>query len=182
MIQEKALPPMADRFGWCTWDAFYLTVDPAGVWQGVSEFADAGVPPRFLVIDDGWQSLNRDDDPPHQDAPGLVLGGDQMTARLYRFDECARFRGYREGALINRPPELFYDKSMSKAVVRKAAEIENAGKAKKKAAPGGATDLSSIDAKIVQLQCELDQLLVQKDTVLAKLCDDDGSAYVANWG
>lgn len=28
LIQEEALPPMADQFGWCTWDAFYLTVDP----------------------------------------------------------------------------------------------------------------------------------------------------------
>jgi stachyose synthetase len=53
LIQEKALPAMVDQFGWCTWDAFYLTVDPAGVWQGVSEFADAGLPLRFLIIDDG---------------------------------------------------------------------------------------------------------------------------------
>ncbi|XP_037474477.1 stachyose synthase-like [Triticum dicoccoides] len=97
LMEEKALPPMAERFGWCTWDAFYLTVDPAGVWQGVSEFTDAGVPPRFIVIDDGWQSANRDDDPPHADTPGLVLCGEQMTARLYRFDEGERFRRYREG-------------------------------------------------------------------------------------
>ncbi|XP_047043873.1 stachyose synthase-like [Lolium rigidum] len=97
LIEEKALPPIAERFGWCTWDAFYLTVDPVGVWQGVSEFADAGVPARFIVIDDGWQSVNRDDDPAHADARGLVLGGDQMTARLHRFDECERFRRYREG-------------------------------------------------------------------------------------
>jgi stachyose synthetase len=109
LIQEKALPAMADRLGWCTWDAFYLTVDPVGIWQGVSEFANAGVGvlPRFLMINDGWQSVNHDDDPPHEDAWGLVLGGDQMTARLYCFDKCARFRGYREGALIRRPPELF---------------------------------------------------------------------------
>ncbi|KAJ1276937.1 hypothetical protein BS78_05G254900 [Paspalum vaginatum] len=177
LIQEKALPAMADKFGWCTWDAFYLTVDPAGVWQGVSEFADAGLPPRFLIIDDGWQSVNRDADPPHEDARGLVLGGDQMTARLYRFDECARFRGYREGALVRRPPELFYDRDMPKAVVRKAAEVENAGKARKKAAAqGGGVDLSSFDDKIEQLRRELDQLLVKRDTVLAKLCGDDGSA------
>jgi stachyose synthetase len=120
--------------------------------------------------------VNRGDDPPHEDAPGLVLGGEQMTARLYRFDECPRFRGYREGALIRRPPELFYDASMPKAIVRKAREIENAGKAKMKAAHGDATDLSSFDAEIAQLRRELDQLLVQKDAVLAKLCDDDGSA------
>ncbi|KAJ1276925.1 hypothetical protein BS78_05G254000, partial [Paspalum vaginatum] len=175
LIQEKALPAMADRFGWCTWDAFYLTVDPAGVWQGVSEFVDAGLPPRFVIIDDGWQSVNRDADPPHEDAPGLVLGGDQMTARLYRFDECARFRGYREGELVRRPPELFYDRDMPRAVVRKAAEVENAGKARKKAAQGGATDLSSFDEKIAQLRRELDQLLVKRDDVLSKLCDNDGS-------
>ncbi|KAL6654288.1 hypothetical protein ACP70R_007753 [Stipagrostis hirtigluma subsp. patula] len=174
LLQEKALPPMVDRFGWCTWDAFYLTVDPAGVWQGISEFAGAGVPPRFLIIDDGWQSVNRDSDPPHEDAPDLVLGGDQMTARLYRFDECARFRGYREGALLRRSPEQFYDKAMPKAVVRKAAEIENTGKAKKKAAQGGATDLSSFDAKIAQLRRELDELLAKRDAVLAKLSDGVG--------
>ncbi|XP_024313731.1 probable galactinol--sucrose galactosyltransferase 4 [Brachypodium distachyon] len=99
LAEEKTLPAMARRFGWCTWDAFYLTVDPAGVWRGVSELAEAGVPPRFVIIDDGWQSVNRDEDPPGRDAPGLVLGGDQMTARLYRFDECERFRRYREGGL-----------------------------------------------------------------------------------
>ncbi|KAJ1276943.1 hypothetical protein BS78_05G255300 [Paspalum vaginatum] len=166
LIQEKALPAMADKFGWCTWDAFYLTVDPAGVWQGASELADAGLPPRFLIIDDGWQSVNRDADPPQEDAPGLVLGGDQMTARLYRFDECARFRGYREGALVGRPPELFYDTDMPRAVVCKAAEVENAGKARKKeAAQGGAADLSSFDDKIAQLRRELDQLLVKRNAV-----------------
>ncbi|PVH34520.1 hypothetical protein PAHAL_8G237000 [Panicum hallii] len=83
-----------------------------------------------------------------------------MTARLYRFDECARFRGYREGALIRCSPELFYDKSMPKAVVRKAAEIESTWKARKKAAQGGATDLLDFDVRITQLRRELDQLLV----------------------
>ncbi|CAL4915839.1 unnamed protein product [Urochloa decumbens] len=176
LIQEKALPPIVDRFGWCTWDAFYLTVDPAGVWQGVSELAGAGLPPRFVIIDDGWQSVIRDSNPPHSDAsPGLVLGGDQMTARLHRFDECARFRCYRSGALLRRPPETFYDKNLPKAVIRKAAEIENAGKAKKKAAAaaagqGGAVDLSSIDAKIAELRRELEKLLAKKDAVLGKLC------------
>ncbi|CAO2150089.1 unnamed protein product [Urochloa humidicola] len=171
LIQEKSLPAIVDRFGWCTWDAFYLTVDPAGIWQGVSEFAAAGLPPRFVIIDDGWQSVNRDDDPPHSDAPGLVLGGDQMTSRLHRFDECARFRCYKSGALLSRPPETFYDTDLPKAVVRKAAEIENAGKAKKKAAT--AADISSFDAKIAELRRELEQMLAKRDAVLSKLCADD---------
>lgn len=61
------MPVMVDRFGWCTWDTFYLTVDPAGIWQGVSELAGAGLAPRSLIIDDGWQSVSRDCDPPHED-------------------------------------------------------------------------------------------------------------------
>ncbi|XBJ21220.1 hypothetical protein VPH35_011911 [Triticum aestivum] len=141
LMEEKALPPMAERFGWCTWDAFYLTVDPAGVWQGVSEFTDAGVPPRFIVIDDGWQSANRDDDPPHADTPGL-------------------------GDLLRCPPELFYDKNLPKTVVRKACEIEGILNARKKAA---ATEMSSLDAKLEQLRRELEQLLAKSADVLDKL-------------
>ncbi|CAL4990655.1 unnamed protein product [Urochloa decumbens] len=161
LIQEKSLPAMVDRFGRCTWDAFYLTVDPAGIWQGVSELAAADLPPRFVIIDDGWQSVNRDGDPPHSDASGLVLGGDQMTVRLHRFDECARFRNNMSGALLRRPPETFYDKDMPKAVIHKAAEIENAGKAKKK---------KKAAAAIAELRRELNQLLANQDAVLAKLC------------
>uniref|UniRef100_A0A453A3I0 galactinol--sucrose galactosyltransferase n=1 Tax=Aegilops tauschii subsp. strangulata TaxID=200361 RepID=A0A453A3I0_AEGTS len=171
LIEEKALPPMAERFGWCTWDAFYLTVDPAGVWQGVAEFTDAGVPPRFVVIDDGWQSANRDDDPPHADTPGLVLCGEQMTARLYGFDEGERFRRYREGDLLRCPPELFYDKNLPKTVVRKACEIEGIVNARKKAA---ATEMSSLDAKLEQLRRELEQLLAKSADVLEKLRNRDG--------
>nr|CAB3492214.1 unnamed protein product [Digitaria exilis] len=178
LIEEKSLPAMADKFGWCTWDAFYLTVDPAGIWQGVSELAGAGIPPRFLIIDDGWQSVNSDVDDPHDDSPGLVLGGDQMTARLYRFDECKRFRSYNSGALLRRSPETFYDKSLPKAIITKAAEIESIGKAKKKAATHGdaAMDLSSFDAKIAKLRRELDELLVKRDAMLSNLCSDDGGA------
>ncbi|KQK18817.1 hypothetical protein BRADI_1g44930v3 [Brachypodium distachyon] len=170
LAEEKTLPAMARRFGWCTWDAFYLTVDPAGVWRGVSELAEAGVPPRFVIIDDGWQSVNRDEDPPGRDAPGLVLGGDQMTARLYRFDECERFRRYREGDLLRRPPEVFYDASLPKAVLRKAAELEGATKARKRALAAGAgqSDVSLFDEKIQQLRRNLDQLLAKREDALVK--------------
>nr|CAB3490538.1 unnamed protein product [Digitaria exilis] len=177
LIEEKSLPAMADKFGWCTWDAFYLAVDPAGIWQGMSELAGAGIPPRFLIIDDGWQSVNGDADDPHDDAPGLVLGGDQMTSRLYRFDECKRFRSYNSGALLRRSPETFYDKALPKAIISKAAEIESIGKAKKKKAAthgDAAMDLSSFDAKISKLRRELDELLVKRDAMLSNLCSDDG--------
>jgi stachyose synthetase len=72
-----------------------------------------------------------------------------MTVRLYRFDECVCFHTYKEGDLLHRSPEMFYDTSMPKAIVCKAAEIENVGKAKKKGAQGGdGANLSSFDAKI----------------------------------
>ncbi|KAF2316355.1 hypothetical protein GH714_041696 [Hevea brasiliensis] len=35
LLEEKTPPGIVDKFGWCTWDAFYLTVHPQGVWEGV---------------------------------------------------------------------------------------------------------------------------------------------------
>ncbi|GFQ01549.1 stachyose synthase [Phtheirospermum japonicum] len=99
LIEEKSAPPLVNKFGWCTWDAFYLTVEPAGIWHGVKEFADGGLSPRFLIIDDGWQSINIDGQDPNQDAKNLVLGGTQMTARLHRLDECEKFRKYKGGSI-----------------------------------------------------------------------------------
>ncbi|XP_020101334.1 stachyose synthase-like [Ananas comosus] len=159
LVEEKALPALVDKFGWCTWDAFYLTVDPAGVWHGLKELAEGGVEPRFLIVDDGWQSVNLDGQPPDEDAARrLVLGGEQMTARLHRFDECERFRRYKAGALLreNAPP---YDASRPRRIIRKAAEIESVGKARAKAARSGAADLSSFDEKLAALRSELDLML-----------------------
>jgi raffinose synthase len=56
---EKPLPDFADDFGWCTWDAFYHEVTPAGVRAGLSAFRRGGVSPRFLILDDGWQHTSR---------------------------------------------------------------------------------------------------------------------------
>lgn len=52
---EKPLPAFVGRFGWCTWDAFYHEVTPAGIRDGLSSLAAAGIHPGFLIIDDGWQ-------------------------------------------------------------------------------------------------------------------------------
>lgn len=53
---SKSLPPFVDVFGWCTWDAFYSQVSAAGVNEGLASLVRAGVPARFLIIDDGWQT------------------------------------------------------------------------------------------------------------------------------
>jgi len=54
---EKPLPTFIDDFGWCTWDAFYRDVSHEKVKEGLQSFADGGVQPKFLILDDGWQSV-----------------------------------------------------------------------------------------------------------------------------
>lgn len=54
-LHQKSLPPSVDNFGWCTWDAFYSKVRPEGILQGVQALKNAGVPPKTVILDDGWQ-------------------------------------------------------------------------------------------------------------------------------
>ena len=54
--RSKLVPDFTDLFGWCTWDAFYQDVDLDGVKRGLESFAQGGVEPRYLILDDGWQS------------------------------------------------------------------------------------------------------------------------------
>lgn len=147
-----------DKFCWCTWDAFYLSVEPKGVFHGVDEFHQGGLSLRFLIIDDGWQSVNCDEDNPSEDRKGLVLGGQQMMARLYRFDEAEKFRKYKSGLLLgpNPPP---YNPMKPKMIISKAIEIEHAEKARKREIQSGARD-----EKIRVLKQELDELLMRTRT------------------
>ncbi|XP_057537413.1 probable galactinol--sucrose galactosyltransferase 6 isoform X2 [Amaranthus tricolor] len=57
---EKKLPGIIDYFGWCTWDAFYKDVTQEGVEAGLASLSVGGTPPRFVIIDDGWQSVGVD--------------------------------------------------------------------------------------------------------------------------
>ncbi|XP_061350769.1 probable galactinol--sucrose galactosyltransferase 6 isoform X2 [Gastrolobium bilobum] len=57
---EKKLPGIVDYFGWCTWDAFYQEVNQEGVEAGLQSLAAGGTPPKFVIIDDGWQSVAGD--------------------------------------------------------------------------------------------------------------------------
>jgi raffinose synthase len=57
-LDNKMIPPSVDDFGWCTWDAFYSQVTPEGILQGVEALRKEGVPPRTLILDDGWQQVN----------------------------------------------------------------------------------------------------------------------------
>uniref|UniRef100_A0A7N0TSW6 galactinol--sucrose galactosyltransferase n=1 Tax=Kalanchoe fedtschenkoi TaxID=63787 RepID=A0A7N0TSW6_KALFE len=164
LLEEKELPGLTDKFGWCTWDAFYLTVEAAGIWHGLKDFKDAGVSPRFLIIDDGWQSISID--------------GSQMTARIYKFEECEKFRKYKEGTMLspNSPP---FDPKRPKNIISKAVELEHAEKAKANAKKAGVEDLAHFEAKIQKYQLELDEMLAEgqeeKSACSGCLCGDSES-------
>lgn len=96
LLEEKTPPRIVDKFGWCTWDAFYLTVDPKGVREGVRGLAEGGCPPGFLIIDDGWQSFCHDGDEAVGDRGSLncAIPGEQMLNRLTSFEENSKFKEY----------------------------------------------------------------------------------------
>mmetsp|Transcript_18004 Transcript_18004/g.23702 ORF Transcript_18004/g.23702 Transcript_18004/m.23702 type:complete len:953 (+) Transcript_18004:80-2938(+) len=64
---EASIPPIStppaflDTFGWCTWDSFYTQVTPEGVKEGLTSLKGAGFPPKWMVLDDGWQSTTNPD-------------------------------------------------------------------------------------------------------------------------
>ncbi|KAL0431643.1 UNVERIFIED_CONTAM: Galactinol--sucrose galactosyltransferase [Sesamum radiatum] len=94
LLEEKTPPGIVDKFGWCTWDAFYLTVHPHGVWEGVKGLVDGGCPPGLLLIDDGWQSICHDEDPITSEGMNRTSAGEQMPCRLIQFQENYKFREY----------------------------------------------------------------------------------------
>ncbi|CAO2202353.1 unnamed protein product [Urochloa humidicola] len=58
--EKKKMPDILNWFGWCTWDAFYTNVSAEGVKEGLQSFGKGGVSPKFVIIDDGWQSVAMD--------------------------------------------------------------------------------------------------------------------------
>ncbi|KRH54342.1 hypothetical protein GLYMA_06G179200v4 [Glycine max] len=95
LLEEKTAP---DKFGWCTWDAFYLKVHPSGVWEGVKGLVEGGCPPGMVLIDDGWQAICHDEDPiTDQEGMKRTSAGEQMPCRLVKLEENYKFRQYCSG-------------------------------------------------------------------------------------
>ncbi|GJM97006.1 hypothetical protein PR202_ga13896 [Eleusine coracana subsp. coracana] len=87
--EKKKLPSFVDWFGWCTWDAFYTDVTAEGVKQGLQSLAEGGTPPRFLIIDDGWQQIGSEN---KEEANVTVQEGAQFASRLTGIKENAKFQ------------------------------------------------------------------------------------------
>nr|KYP70243.1 Stachyose synthase [Cajanus cajan] len=96
LMEDKTPPGIVDKFGWCTWDAFYLKVDPSGVREGVKGLVEGGCPPGLVIIDDGWQTFCGDDETV-TDGGSLECSvpGEQMVKRLVRFEDNSKFKEYR---------------------------------------------------------------------------------------
>ncbi|WRX18705.1 Glycosyl hydrolases 36 - like 6 [Theobroma cacao] len=94
LLQEKSPPGIVDKFGWCTWDAFYRSVHPKGVWDGVKALDEDGCPSGMLIIDDGWQSICLDDDPIDNEGIDRAANGEEKPYRLVKFQENYRFKDF----------------------------------------------------------------------------------------
>ncbi|CAA2939106.1 probable galactinol--sucrose galactosyltransferase 6 isoform X1 [Olea europaea subsp. europaea] len=80
---EKKLPGFVDYFGWCTWDAFYQEVTQEGVEAGLESLTAGGTPPKFIIIDDGWQSVAGDyENNEQQQRPLLRLTGIKENSKF----------------------------------------------------------------------------------------------------
>ncbi|KAM2568595.1 hypothetical protein TB2_008810 [Malus domestica] len=86
--EKKKLPSFLHWFGWCTWDAFYTDVTAEGVEQGLESLTKGGTPPRFLIIDDGWQQIEKKD----KDSNVVVQEGAQFASRLTGIKENEKFK------------------------------------------------------------------------------------------
>uniref|UniRef100_A0A453E8A9 galactinol--sucrose galactosyltransferase n=1 Tax=Aegilops tauschii subsp. strangulata TaxID=200361 RepID=A0A453E8A9_AEGTS len=87
--EKKKVPSFVDWFGWCTWDAFYTDVTADGVKQGLRSLAEGGAPPRFLIIDDGWQQIGSEN---KEDPSVAVQEGAQFASRLTGIKENTKFQ------------------------------------------------------------------------------------------
>ncbi|MDD5774126.1 MAG: Sip1-related alpha-galactosidase [bacterium] len=55
-IKPKRIPPFADYIGWCSWNSFYKKVSAENVYKALDEFKTNKCPVKWLLIDDGWET------------------------------------------------------------------------------------------------------------------------------
>uniref|UniRef100_A0ACD5XXX6 Uncharacterized protein n=1 Tax=Avena sativa TaxID=4498 RepID=A0ACD5XXX6_AVESA len=96
---EKKLPGIVDYFGWCTWDAFYQDVTQEGVEAGLQSLAAGGAPPKFVIIDDGWQSVGTDKPNANEDPAGDAEKPPRLP-RLTGIKENSKFQSGEDPATV----------------------------------------------------------------------------------
>lgn len=57
---KRRIPEMFTYLGWCSWDAFYREVSEEGIREKAKELLEKKVPVRWMLIDDGWLSVEQE--------------------------------------------------------------------------------------------------------------------------
>jgi len=56
--RDKKFPEIWGYLGWCSWNAYYRWVDQKDLYANAESFKKAGVPVRWILIDDCWSTVN----------------------------------------------------------------------------------------------------------------------------
>jgi len=56
---EKKFPEIWGYLGWCSWNTYYRRVTQQDLYNNAASFKKAGVPVRWILIDDGWSQVNK---------------------------------------------------------------------------------------------------------------------------
>lgn len=51
---EREYPELFEKFGWCSWNAFYQDVTADKLYSKLDEFKEKNIPVKWIIIDDGW--------------------------------------------------------------------------------------------------------------------------------
>lgn len=52
--QDRSYPPVLEKLGWCSWDAFQIRVSEDNLLKKCEEFQEKGIPVRWILLDDMW--------------------------------------------------------------------------------------------------------------------------------
>jgi raffinose synthase len=143
-LNEKQVPASLDYFGWCSWDAFYSSVSAAGIFKGVQSLQEGNTPPKFVIIDDGWQQTDLD---PYPDP----------NAMYYRVEK--KFR--KSLSMSGARGEAFLE-AASKALTRAMQDLDEGTSA-------GAMFQELIEASRTGSNVDLHQLALEHESKIAEL-------------
>ncbi|MFC5529744.1 Sip1-related alpha-galactosidase [Cohnella yongneupensis] len=123
--KQKKAPAFLGALGWCTWDAFYHTVDESKLMAGLESFRSGGVTPGFVILDDGaWDTEGdllkriaiRDDKFPSGLKSVIEVAKSDFGVRW--FGVWHAFQGYWGGIHPDGPLALSYRWLHNRAVIR----------------------------------------------------------------
>ncbi|MBQ6875220.1 MAG: alpha-galactosidase [Lachnospiraceae bacterium] len=81
--KERRYPEIFEYLGWCSWDAFEIRVDEAGLLAKCEEFKKKEIPVRWAIIDDMWGEVRDFYDVEYKKRPEMFRL--MHSSKLYSF-------------------------------------------------------------------------------------------------